>query len=117
MTRPPTARELEAFRLRCQGLTYPAVAAALGISRPTAQLAATSAARKLIRSKASAGNAFDRAAALVLFPKLAERLRQPPPATKKPAAGDPATGKSFQGGNGATTEGDAVTLCAITRPA
>lgn len=79
MIREPTARELEIFRLRCQGWRYAAIAAELGIGRPAAGLMAAAAASKLIRSEPTVDNAGDRALALAHFPKIAKRLAEPPP--------------------------------------
>lgn len=67
----PTARQLAAFRLRCQGLRMHQVAAILGVSQATAGLLATAAAGRLIVAKPTPENAADQALAFRHFPKIA----------------------------------------------
>jgi len=67
----PTARQLEAFRLRCQGLPFQQVAAIMGIKKNTAGLLAAAAAGHLIVAKPTPELAVDQALAFQHFPKIA----------------------------------------------
>jgi hypothetical protein len=72
--REPTARQIEIFRLRCEGLGYAEIGRRLGMRRNTAEYAAKSAATRLIRAVPTLKNAADRALALVHFPEIAKRF-------------------------------------------
>jgi len=72
--REPTARQIEIFRLRCQGLSYAEIGRQLRIRRNVAESAAKSAATRLIRARPTLENAADRALALEHFPEIAVRF-------------------------------------------
>jgi hypothetical protein len=72
--REPTARQIEIFRLRCQGLSYAEIGRQLRIRRNVAGSAARSAATRLIRARPTLENAPDRALALEHFPEIAVRF-------------------------------------------
>lgn len=72
--REPTARQIEIFRLRCQGLSYAEIGRRFGIRRNSAYYAARTAATRLIRARPTLESAADRALALVHFPEIAKRF-------------------------------------------
>jgi hypothetical protein len=75
----PTRRQLEAFHLRCNGLQYAAIAVRMGISQPTAQGLACSAAKKLLRWPPHPSMVNNAELARKYFPQIAARwpLKQP----------------------------------------
>ena len=72
-----TARQLEIFRLCCQGMPHWRIAEQLGIRRNTVGQTASTAATRLIRSPMTLENAADQALALVHYPKIARRFPDP----------------------------------------
>jgi len=78
MIRPPTDRQLEILRLRCQlGLSLSQIAAQLGIRRNSVGMLAAVAATRLIRSEPTPENAGDRDLALEHYPEIAARFAKP----------------------------------------
>jgi hypothetical protein len=72
--RAPTTRQIEIFRLRCQGLTNAEIGRRLGIRRNTADYAARIAATRLISAPPTLENTADRALAVEHFPEIAKRF-------------------------------------------
>jgi len=72
--RPPTPRQIEIFRLRCQGLSSAEIGRQLGIRRNSADYAARIAATRLIRARPTLENAADQALAVEHFPEIAKRF-------------------------------------------
>ncbi len=74
LIRDPTPRQIEIFRLRCQGLSNAEIGRRFGIRRNTADYAARTAATRLIRARPTLENAADQALAVEHFPKIAKRF-------------------------------------------
>jgi hypothetical protein len=72
--RAPTTRQIEIFRLRCQGLSNAEIGRRLGIRRNSADYAARIAATRLIRARPTLENAADQALAVEHFPEIAKRF-------------------------------------------
>jgi DNA-directed RNA polymerase specialized sigma24 family protein len=70
----PTARQYEAFILRCCGLRYREIGERMFISSGHACDYANDAARKLLAAPPTPANASDRALALHNFPHILARL-------------------------------------------
>jgi DNA-binding NarL/FixJ family response regulator len=69
----PTPRQLEAFHLRCEGLTYEEIAKRMGIAEPTANGLARAAAIKLCRHPPRPTMVNNAVLARKHFPAIAKR--------------------------------------------